>query len=141
VLRGLHPSINLVQRRALVRSDVLGLVAPDLVLRFILAGVVHVSFVIEIFCVNPHDPAAHMTRLRTPANVIADSESVAHHASPAMEVLLYTLGSPLSLSKRELEEYGAVKAPCRSRRELTFLGFRSQRAWALRVGIKAVPFH
>ena len=78
-----HPSIDLVQRLALVRGDVFRLVAPDLVLRFVLTGVVRVSLVIEIFRVNLDDPAAHVTRLRIPADVIADPESFAHDGAPA----------------------------------------------------------
>jgi hypothetical protein len=77
-----------MQRRALVHGDVLGLVALDLVLRFILAGVVRVSLVIEIFCVNLDDLAAHMPSLRIPADVIADFEFSRHDGSLRLRIPL-----------------------------------------------------
>src|SRR5690242_19291574 len=77
------PSVDLVERRALVCGDVIRFIAPDLVLRFVLAGAVRVSLVIEILCVNLDDPAAHLPGLRIPAHVIADFESFAHDGAPA----------------------------------------------------------
>jgi len=57
-----------------VRRDVIGLVAPDLVLRVIRAGVVRVSLVVEIPGVHLDDGAADVAGFRVPGDVVADFE-------------------------------------------------------------------
>ena len=51
------------ERRPFVHGDVVRLVAFDLVLWVVLAGMARISLVIEIFCVDLDDHAAHMSRL------------------------------------------------------------------------------
>src|SRR6185437_15751379 len=67
-------SAGLSQRRALVGRNVVGLVAPDLVLRVILAGVVRVALVVEVPGVDLDDGAADVAGFRVPGDVIADFE-------------------------------------------------------------------
>ena len=57
-----------------VHRDVVRLVALDFILRIILARVVRISFVIEIFGMNLDDLAADMPGFRVPGHVIADFE-------------------------------------------------------------------
>src|ERR1043166_3713143 len=59
------------QYPAFVQGDIVGLVALDLVLRLILAGVVDVAFVIHVLGVHPDDAAADAPGLGIPADVIA----------------------------------------------------------------------
>ena len=80
--RAVHSSIDLVQRRALVHGDVLGLVAFDLILRLIFARVAWMSLLLGVAGVDLDDPAAHMPGLRVPTDVIADFELRAHALSP-----------------------------------------------------------
>jgi hypothetical protein len=61
-----------------VQGDVIRLVALDLVLRLILAGVVDVAFVVHILRVHFRDPATHATSLGIPGHVIADLEGLGH---------------------------------------------------------------
>ena len=70
--------VRFVQRRAFVHCDVVGLVALDFILRIFLAGVVRISFVVDIFYVHLDDLAADMSGLRIPCHVIADFESSRH---------------------------------------------------------------
>src|SRR5690242_19487921 len=60
------------QGAPLVQGDMRGLVALDLVLRRVGAGVVNVALPVDVLAVHPHDAAAHPARLRVPADVIAD---------------------------------------------------------------------
>src|SRR5699024_1987626 len=73
---------ELGQRRALVRRDVIGLVALDLVLGFLLAGTAAVTLVLEVLRVDLRDRAADPARLGVPADVVADVELLAHDAPP-----------------------------------------------------------
>ena len=77
-VRGRHRSVDLVQRRALVHRDVIGLVALDLVLRIGFAATVRVALVVGIARVHLDDRSAHVTGFGIPANVIADFERMAH---------------------------------------------------------------
>src|SRR5690554_7169442 len=69
-------------RTALVRGDVIGLVARDLVLRIVIAGTMRVTLVVEVGRVHLRDPPAHATRLRVPADVISDLEALGHARLP-----------------------------------------------------------
>jgi hypothetical protein len=61
-----------------VHGDVLGRVAFDLVLGIILARVMRISFVVDVFRVNLDDLAADSTSFGIPANVVAHFESGRH---------------------------------------------------------------
>src|SRR5699024_5373941 len=75
---------ELGQRRALVRRDVVGLVALDLVLGLVLARAATVALVLEVLRVDLRDRAPHPACLGVPADVIADLEPLAHDASPSV---------------------------------------------------------
>jgi hypothetical protein len=66
------------ERRALVKSDVLGLAAFDFVLRCFRSRMVCVAVDLEIACVYTNDRAADAPGFRIPAHVIADFESIRH---------------------------------------------------------------
>src|SRR5690606_38749338 len=70
------------ERTALVRGDVVGPVALDLVLRIVLVGPPGVTVVIEIGRVHPRDPAADAAGLGVPCDVIADPEPMRHGPAP-----------------------------------------------------------
>jgi hypothetical protein len=53
-------SVRHIQRSAFVHRNVVGLVALDFVLRFIFAGVMHMSFVINVLDVDFDNLAAHV---------------------------------------------------------------------------------
>jgi hypothetical protein len=61
-----------------MHRDVVGLVALDFILRFILAGAVHMSFVINILDVDLDYLAAHISGFRIPGHVIANCELLSH---------------------------------------------------------------
>src|SRR6185503_5456200 len=71
-------SSDLAQRRARVHGDVFGLVALDLVLGNVLAGVARMALVLGVASMDLDDPAAHMSGFRIPADVIADFEPLGH---------------------------------------------------------------
>jgi hypothetical protein len=59
----------------------IGLVALNLVLRVIRAGVMDIAFIGHILGVHPHYPAGDPACLGIPAHVIADLEHSRHDAS------------------------------------------------------------
>jgi hypothetical protein len=61
---------------------VFGLVALDFILRIILARVMSVSLVVDVFGMHFDDLAADMAGLRVPGHVIADFEPFRHHEPP-----------------------------------------------------------
>ena len=69
-------SVDAMQRRSLVRGDVVGPVAPDLVLRVVGARAVRVSLVIEVAGVDLDHVAADVSGFGVPADVVADLESL-----------------------------------------------------------------
>src|SRR5699024_5419595 len=71
-------SVDLVQRGPLVGSDVVGLVALDLVLRLVLARPAHVPLVVEVLRVDLGDRPGHLTGLGVPPHVVPDLELGAH---------------------------------------------------------------
>src|SRR5262249_24284468 len=58
-----------------------GLVAFDFVLRFVLARVVDVSFVIDVLCMHLDDSPADPSGLRVPAYMVMQLESFFHTSS------------------------------------------------------------
>jgi hypothetical protein len=71
-------SINLVQHRSFMQGNVIGLVALDLELRIIFAGMMRITFVFRIARVYLDYPAGHMAGFGIPADAIADPEFFAH---------------------------------------------------------------
>jgi hypothetical protein len=71
-------SMHLSQRRTFVHRDVIGLVALDFILRIIRAGVMSVSLVIGVSCMDLDDPAADLTGFGVPRHVIANLEFRGH---------------------------------------------------------------
>ena len=63
---------------AFVQGDVIRLVALDLVLRVILAGMVDVALVVHVLGMHPNDSASDSPGLRIPADVIAALERLGH---------------------------------------------------------------
>jgi hypothetical protein len=61
-----------------MHGDVVRFIAFDLILRFIRAGVVRVSLVVDVVCMDLDNPAADMSRLGIPGNMIADFEAFRH---------------------------------------------------------------
>ena len=57
------------------------LVAPNLVLRLVFAGMMDVAFIAHVLGVHADDFAAHPTGLRVPAHVIANLEYLCHGGS------------------------------------------------------------
>ena len=70
------------QRRALVHSNVIGLVTSDFILRFILAGVNRVSPELRASRDHTNDSTANAARFRIPAHVIALAERSFGHLDP-----------------------------------------------------------
>lgn len=66
------------ERALLVRSDVIGLVAGDLVLRLIGRGATSVSLVVKIRSVHLGDLARDVSRFGVPRHVIANLERRCH---------------------------------------------------------------
>src|SRR5215471_5898532 len=71
---------------SLVQGDVIGLVALDRILRFLLAGVMDVTFVVHILRVHLHNSTADAPGLRVPAHVIANLEHLFHGATSARPI-------------------------------------------------------
>lgn len=65
-----------------MHCDMVRLVALDLILRIILAGVVRVPLVVEVFRMHLDDLAADVPGLRVPGDVIAGFKSSWHDGSP-----------------------------------------------------------
>lgn len=78
VLSNSRPAVKTSQHRALVQGNVIGLIALDFVLWFVRAGVVNVTFVVDVALVHLHDFSTHAPRFRIPAHVVADLESLGH---------------------------------------------------------------
>jgi hypothetical protein len=65
-----------------MHRDVVGLAALDFILRIILARVMSVSLVVNVFGMHFDDLAADMAGLRVPGHVIADFEPFRHYEPP-----------------------------------------------------------
>jgi hypothetical protein len=78
---------SFAQRGSFVHGDVVGLVALDLVLGLVPAGVAPVAFPIEIRGVNFDDRAADGPGFRIPADTIPDLEASRHGAALAKACL------------------------------------------------------
>ena len=73
------------------------LVALDLILWVVRAGVVDVAFVIHVFGMHPHDPTGDPARFGIPAHVIAELETSCHNATQEFDELA---ASELTVSSR-----------------------------------------
>jgi hypothetical protein len=63
-----------------VKGDVIGLIALNFVLGYVLAGVMSITFVIQIFGVHFYNLAADPASLRVPDYAITDLESLFHRS-------------------------------------------------------------
>lgn len=61
-----------------MHRDVVRFIAFDLVLRLVVTGVMGVSLVVDILCVDLDNPATDMSGLGIPGDVIADFEAFSH---------------------------------------------------------------
>src|SRR6266481_1583139 len=77
-VRGRRLATQEPQRAPLVQGNVIGLVAFDFVLGFVLAGVVDVSFVIHVRRMHLDDFPADPPSLRIPAYTVTHLESLCH---------------------------------------------------------------
>ena len=71
----LHISSRVIEGAALVRRDMIGLVAFDLVLGIIFRGAMRMALVVKISGVDGDDGPQHPACLGIPVYVIADLES------------------------------------------------------------------
>src|SRR6516225_9820172 len=81
-MRHLCLAPNASQRRPLVQSDVIGLIALNFILGVVLAGVMSIALIVQIFGVHFHNLAGDPASLRVPDYAIADLESLFHPGSP-----------------------------------------------------------
>jgi hypothetical protein len=93
----LHISSRVIEGAALVRRDMIGLVAFDLVLGIIFGGVMRMAFVVKISGVDGDDAPRHPACLGIPAYVIADLESPSHLVDS-----LFLIEAFLSIRSRKL---------------------------------------
>lgn len=70
---------NTLQDFTLVQSDVIGLIAFDLVLRVILARMMDITFVVHAARMHPYDVATDLASFGIPAYMIADLECLSHN--------------------------------------------------------------
>src|SRR5438094_10663147 len=89
------------QRRTPMHADVFGIVCLNLILWLILACVVRVPFVINIFGVHLDDPPGDVSSLRVPGHVIADLAWSLHAGSPRI-VLSNSTSRRRSRSRRTM---------------------------------------
>lgn len=68
-----------------MHRNMIGFATLDFILGVIFAGVMGVSFVIEVFRMYFYDLAADMASLRVPSYVIADFESFHLHEPPIID--------------------------------------------------------
>lgn len=69
----------MLQRSSFVQSDVVSLIALDLVLGITTVRVMDIALIIHVFYVHLHDPAADATGFRIPADMVADFERFFAH--------------------------------------------------------------
>ena len=73
------------------------LVALDLILRIVRAGMVNVAFVVHVFSMHPHDTTVDPACFGIPAHVIAELETSCHSATQEFDELA---ASELTVSPR-----------------------------------------
>jgi hypothetical protein len=61
-----------------MHGDMVGFIAFDFIVRLIRAGMMRVSFVICVLCMDFDNPAADVSGFRIPGDVIADFEMCCH---------------------------------------------------------------
>jgi hypothetical protein len=79
-----------------MHRDVVGLVTLDFILWLILACMMRVPLVINIFCMHPDDSSADVSSFRVPGHVIANLELARNDGSPLMD------NHPMNLIKSAL---------------------------------------
>jgi len=73
-----------------------GFIALDFILRLILARVVGIAFVVDVFGVHPHHSAGDATRLGIPADMIANFEFSCHEKGQCFKSALLDFSSRLA---------------------------------------------
>src|SRR5690242_7354598 len=68
----------MIEGAALVRGDMLGLVAPDLILGVVPGRAMRVALVVEVAGMDGDDGSRHPPGFRVRAHVVADLESLCH---------------------------------------------------------------
>ena len=71
------------QSGSLMQRNVIGLIALDFVLRVVFARMVNIPLVVNVFCVDLHDPAANASSLGIPGYVGAYFEAFGHASACA----------------------------------------------------------
>ena len=61
-----------------MHCDMVCLIAFDFILRLIRVGVMRVSFVVDVLCMDLNNPAADASGLGIPGDVVADFETFRH---------------------------------------------------------------
>jgi hypothetical protein len=61
-----------------MHRDMVRLVAFDFILRFIRVGMMRVSLVVDVLCMDLNNPAVGTSGLGIPAHVVADFEAFRH---------------------------------------------------------------
>jgi hypothetical protein len=61
-----------------MHRDMVRLVAFNFILRFIRIGMMRVSLVVDVLCMDLNDPAADSSGLGIPAHAVADFEAFRH---------------------------------------------------------------
>ena len=64
-----------------MHRDMVRLIAFDFILRLIRVGVMRVSFVVDVLCMDLNNPAADTSGLGIPGHVVADFEAFRHFHS------------------------------------------------------------
>jgi len=68
-----------------MHRDMVRLIAFDFILRLIRVGVMRVSFVVDVLCMDLNNPAADTSGLGIPGHVVADFEAFRHFHSLTLE--------------------------------------------------------
>jgi hypothetical protein len=75
-----------IQSGALMQRNVIGLIALDFVLRVVFARMVNIPLVMNVFCVDLHDPAANASSLGIPGYVGTHFEAFGHATAPRLAI-------------------------------------------------------
>jgi hypothetical protein len=74
-----------------MHGDMVSFIAFDFILRLIRAGVMSISFVLRVLCMNFDNSAADVSGFRIPGNVIAYFEMCCHIILPKPQPVLFLI--------------------------------------------------